>query len=60
MVVLMIKLRLLKDYGERYPKILPEILLEITKGLWGEISENFARNTTGDVICHIGGKREKC
>lgn len=33
---------------------------KITKGLWGEISENFVRNTTGDVICHIGGKREKC
>ncbi|MCM1237599.1 MAG: hypothetical protein NC489_46645, partial [Ruminococcus flavefaciens] len=26
----------------------------ITKGLWGIVSEKFAKQTTGNVICHIG------
>lgn len=26
----------------------------VAKGLWGEISERFAKSTAGDVICHIG------
>lgn len=30
----------------------------ITKGLWGEVSEKFAKNTNGDVICHIGDINE--
>lgn len=26
----------------------------ITKGLWGEVSEKFAHNTSGKLVCHIG------